>query len=385
MHLKTNQLVKIMRVALVHDYLNQYGGAEKVLEAFLEIFPDAPIYTLLYDKRIVDKFFPKNKIRASFLQRMPFIKKHHRIFPPLMPLAVEKLNLSDYDLVLSDSAAFGKGVITKPETLHICYCHTPIRYAWDDSHKYIKEFSMFKLAKFFVPIFMNYLRLWDREAAYRVDKFICNSNFVAQRIKKYYKQESEVIYPPVDINNFGIIESVENPPTSLETSYFLMVGRLLPYKRFDMAIEAFNKLELPLKIIGSGPEMKKLKRMANWNIEFLGEKNNRELKEYYQNCQALIFPQEEDFGIVALEAMACGRPVIAYRGGGALESILEGKTGVFFDEQTVDSLVGAVKNFDAFKFNSKVIYQHALKFDKENFKKKIKKLINKNWKNFKNI
>ncbi|MCX6730145.1 MAG: glycosyltransferase, partial [Candidatus Portnoybacteria bacterium] len=367
------------------DYLNQYGGAEKVLEAFLEIFPDAPIYTLLYDKKIVNKFFSGKKIKTSFLQKLPFIRKHHRLFPPLMPLAVERLDLSDYDIVLSDSAAFGKGVITRPDTLHICYCHTPIRYAWDDSHKYVREFSMKKVAKFFVPIFMNYLRLWDREAAYRVDKFICNSGFVAQRIKKYYKQESEVIHPPVDTENFGLKDDETKNTLKKNEEYFLMVGRLLPYKRFDMAIEAFNKLELPLKIIGNGPEMKKLKKMANWNIEFLGEKNNQELKKYYQNSQALIFPQEEDFGIVALEAMACGRPVIAYRGGGALESVLEGKTGVFFDEQTVDSLVDVVKGFNASKFDSKTIYQHALKFDKENFKKKIKAFIDKNYREFKGL
>lgn len=374
-----------MKIALVHDYLNQYGGAEKVLEAFLEIFPDAPIYTLLYDKRIVDKFFPGKKIKVSFLQRLPLIRKHHRLFPPLMPLAVEGLDLSDYDIVLSDSAAFGKGVITKPNTLHVCYCHTPIRYAWDDSHKYIREFSMFRLAKVFVPIFMNYLRLWDREAAYRVDKFICNSNFVAQRIRKYYKQDSEIIYPPVDVKNFGIKENKGGGASPAESgvNYFLMVGRLLPYKRFDMAIEAFNKLELPLKIIGSGPQMKKLKKLANWNIEFLGEIGSDKLQEYYQKCQALIFPQEEDFGIVALEAMACGRPVIAYRGGGALESVLEGKTGVFFDEQTAGSLIDAVKHFGGLKFNSEDIYQHALKFDKEIFKSKIKDFIDKNYKDFK--
>ena len=379
-----------MRIALVHDYLNQYGGAEKVLEAFVEIFPDAPIYTLLYDEKITDKFFPEKKIRASFLQKFPFIKKHHRFFPPLMPLAVEKLNLSDYDVVLSDSAAFGKGVITEPETLHICYCHTPIRYAWDDSHKYIKEFSMAKLAKLFVPIFMNYLRLWDREAACRVDKFICNSKFVSQRIKKYYKQDSEVIYPPVDSEYYSIGDNnlkdpAKSPAATNGASYFLIVGRLLPYKRIDMAIEAFNKLELPLKIIGSGPEMGKLKKMANWNIEFLGEIIGEKLKEYYQNCQALIFPQEEDFGIVALEAMACGKPVIAYRGGGALESVLEGKTGVFFNEQTVDSLAGAVRDFQSQKFNPDAIRNHALKFDKEIFKKKIKDFIEKSYKEFKKI
>jgi len=374
-----------MRIALVHDYLNQYGGAEKVLEAFLEIFPDAPIYTLLYDRKIVDKFFSGKKIKTSFLQKIPFIRKHHRLFPPLMPLAVERLDLSEYDIVLSDSAAFGKGIITKPDTLHVCYCHTPIRYAWDDSHKYIREFSMKKIAKFFVPIFMNYLRLWDREAAYRVDRFICNSAFVAQRIKKYYKQESEVIHPPVDMENFGLPDNKSGVYPAKGGTSFLMVGRLLPYKRFDMAIEAFNKLELPLKIIGNGPEMKKLKKMANWNIEFLGEKNNQELKKYYQECRALIFPQEEDFGIVALEAMACGRPVIAYGGGGALESVLGGKTGVFFDEQMIESLIGAVKRFEGLKFDSKEIYQHALKFNKENFKKKIKEFIDENYKQFRKL
>ncbi|OGZ33057.1 MAG: glycosyl transferase [Candidatus Portnoybacteria bacterium RBG_13_40_8] len=361
-----------MRVALIHDYLNQYGGAEQVLGSLTEIFPNAPIYTLLYDTEIVNKFFPDKKIRASFLQKIPFIKSHHRFFPPLMPIAVEKFDLSEYDLVISDSAAFSKGVITRPETFHICYCHTPIRYAWDDSHKYIREFSMPKLAKIFVPIFMNYLRLWDREASFRVDKFISNSNFVAQRIKKYYKQDATVIYPPVDVKAFY-------PSNKLADNYFLMVGRLLPYKRFDIAIKAFNNLELPLKIIGNGPEAKKLKRMANWNIEFLGELNADRLREYYQNCQALIFPQEEDFGIVALEAMACGKPLIAYRGGGALESVKDGETGIFFDEQTIDSLVEAVKNFKLKKFNSKKIRQHALKFDKEIFKKKIKDFVEKSY------
>jgi len=366
-----------MRVALIHDYLNQYGGAEKVLEVLTEIFPNAPIYTLLYDQKIVDKYFPRKKIRVSFLQKFPFIKKHHRFFPPLMPLAIERFDLSDYDLIISDSASFAKGVLTKPEALHICYCHTPTRYAWDDSHRYIREFSMPSLAKIFIPFFMNYIRLWDKEAAMRVDKFICNSDFVAKRIDKYYKQNAEVIHPPVDAEFFLPSDSANSTPQENEKNYFLMVGRLLPYKRFDIAIEAFNKLELPLKIIGSGPERKKLKKMANWNVEFLGEISGEKLREYYQNCEALIFPQEEDFGIVALEAMACGKPVIAFRGGGALESVLGGKTGVFFDDQTIDSLIEAVKNFNPEKFNFQTIRSHALKFDKEIFKKKIKDFIDK--------
>jgi len=349
-----------MKIALVHDYLNQYGGAERVLEAFTEIFPSAPIFTLIHD--------PK-KIYTSFLQKIPLAKSHHRSFPLLMPIAIEKFDLSDYDVVLSDSASFAKGIITKPETLHVCYCHTPPRFAWDDSHKYIKEFVMPKLAKIFVPLFMNYIRLWDREASWRVDKFICNSNFVAQRIKKYYKRQAKIIYPPVDTKKFTLGNKISN--------YFLMVGRLLAYKHFDIGIKAFNKLELPLKIVGNGPERKNLGKIAKKNIEFLGELRGEELKKYYQRCQALVFPQEEDFGLVALEAMACGRPVIAYQGGGALESIKQDKTGIFFDQQTPESLIRAINKFRADKFNPQKIRKHVLKFDKEIFKKKIKDFVGK--------
>ncbi|MBU3922794.1 glycosyltransferase [Patescibacteria group bacterium] len=357
-----------MKIALVHDYLNQYGGAEKVLEAFTEIFPDAPIFTLIHDK----KLFSDKEVYTSFLQKVPFAVKKHRFFPPLMPMAIEKFDLSDYDVVLSDSASFAKGIITKPETLHICYCHTPTRYAWDDSHKYIREFSLPIFSRTFVSLFLNYIRLWDREAAYRVDKFICNSKFVLKRINKYYKVDAKVIYPPVNINDFEISKNIDN--------YFLIVGRLLPYKRFDLAIQAFNKLGLPLKVVGDGPQRKKLEKIAEKNIEFLGEV--KDLKKYYQNCKALIFPQEEDFGIVAIEAMACGRPVIAFKGGGALESVIDGKTGIFFNEQDSDSLIRAVKNFDPKKFKPSKIRQHALKFDKEIFKKKIKDFVEKNYENW---
>lgn len=365
-----------MRVALIHDYLNQYGGAERVLEAFCEIYPDAPIYTLIYDPKKMRGAFLDKKIQTSFLQKIPFAKSKHRIFPLLMPLAIEQFDLSDYDIILSDSASFAKGVITRPETLHICYCHTPPRYAWDDSHKYIEEFGMPGIIKKLVPFFMNYIRLWDREAALRVDKFICNSNFVAKRIKKYYNREAKVIHPPVDAKEFVPGRKTEN--------FFLMVGRLLPYKRFDIAVQAFNKLGKPLKIIGDGPERKKLEKIAKKNIEFLGELSGDKLKEYYQNCQALIFPQEEDFGIVALEAMACGRPVIAYHGGGALESVKEGETGIFFNQQTPESLIKAVKSFRADNFDSQKIRKHALKFDKEKFKKKIKNFVEKSYHDYRN-
>jgi len=359
-----------MRVALVHDYLNQYGGAERVLEAFGQIFPQAPIYTLLYDKERTGQAFEGRCIRTSFLQKIPLLKSHHRPFLMLMPLAIEQFDLSQYDLVLSDSASYAKGVITSPQTVHICYCHTPIRYAWDDSHKYIEEFGYPNLVKKVIPFFMNYIRFWDEQAAQRVDKFIANSQFVAQRIKKYYHRQAKVIHPPVRTNLFYIA----NQPDK----YFLIVGRFLPYKRFDLAIEAFNQLGLPLKIIGEGPERKKLEKKAGPNIEFVGSVADEKLKDYYAHCQAFIFPQEEDFGITAVEAMAAGRPVIAYQAGGALEIVQSGVTGLFFKDQTTKSLIEALKRFRSDNFDPKVIREKALEFDEEKFKKRIKDFIDEN-------
>ncbi len=363
-----------MRIALVHDYLTQYGGGERVLEAFMEIWPDAPIFTLLYDKKLTHGRFAGKEIHTSFLQKIPFAKSKHRAFLGLMPLAAEQLDLSDYDVVLSDSASYAKGVITKPSTLHICYCHTPIRYAWDDSHKYIKEFGYPSFIKKLAPIVINYIRLWDKEASTRVDKFLANSHFVKQRINKYYNAESEVIHPPVDTSMLEVADSTDD--------YFLMLGRFLPYKRFDIVIEAFNKLGWPLKIIGDGPERRKLLRMAGPNVEFLGGLSDWELNRYYSRCKAFLFPQEEDFGIVAVEAMAAGRPVVAYRGGGALEMIKEGVTGMFFDEQTADSLIGCLNNFKKYNFNSYAIRRHALQFDKEIFKERIGDVVNDSYNKF---
>jgi glycosyltransferase involved in cell wall biosynthesis len=360
-----------MKVALVHDYLNQYGGAERVLEAFCQIFPKAPIYTLLYDEARTGSAFKKYQIKTSFLQKVPLVKSHHRPFLMLMPLAIEQFDLSEYDLVLSDSASYAKGVITSPKTLHICYCHTPIRYAWDDSHKYIEEFGYPGPIKKVVPFFMNYIRLWDEQAAQRVDKFIANSRFVAQRIKKYYHQPARVIHPPVRTDLFYMADKIDE--------YFLLVGRFLPYKRFDLAIEAFNELGLPLKIIGDGPDRKKLERNSRRNIEFVGLVSDSKLKEYYAHCQAFIFPQEEDFGITAVEAMASGRPVIAYQSGGALETVEPGITGLFFKEQTKESLIEVLRKFKSSDFNSKIIRQKAENFDQEKFKKRIINFINEYW------
>lgn len=356
-----------MKVALVHDYLTQYGGAERVLEVFCELFPNAPIYTIIYDKKLIEKKFPNRRIYSSFLQKIPFAKKHHRSFLLLMPFAVEQFDLSDYDLVISDSASYAKGVITLPETKHICYCHTPTRYAWDDSHKYIRDFPFPEFVKKFIPYFMTYIRSWDFQASQRPDIYIANSNFVAGRIKKYYKENPIVVHPPVDVDKFSI--------SDVDKDYFLMVGRLLSYKRFDLAVSVFSKLGFPLKIIGDGPERKRLQAMASKNIEFLGALSDDDLRVYYQKAKALIFPQEEDFGIVPLEAMASGRPVIAYGSGGAKETIIDGVTGLFFDSQTKESLLDAVLRFEKFSFDKKKIREHSEKFNKDIFIKNIKKVI----------
>lgn len=366
---------KNMRIALVHDYLVQYGGAERVLECFTELFPHAPIYTLVYNKSLMHGKFKDKKIKTSFIQKLPFATKHHRIFPHIMPVAIEQFDFSSYDIVLSDSSSYAKGIITGPETLHICYMHTPMRYAWDDCQKYTQDFYFPSFIKKIIPLFMNYVRIWDRASADRVDKIIANSNFVAKRIKKYYKKDSTVIYPPVNIDNFYVSKKQED--------YFLMVGRLIAYKRFDIAIEAFNKLGLKLKIISRGPEFKRLRKIAKPNIEFLGRVPDNKLAEYYSKCQAFIFPQEEDFGIVAIEAMASGRPIIAYRGGDIPEHMEDGKMGVFFEKQNPEYIIEAVKKFKNMAFDPQYIREKSEKFDKRLFKDKIKDYIIKELENHK--
>jgi len=357
-----------MKIVFVHDYLNQYGGAERVLEVLCEIFSDAPIYTLLYDERMTGSVFKDREIHTSFLQKLPFARRHHRIFPLLMPLAVEQFDLSYFDVVLSVSASFAKGVITKPHTKHINYCLTPTRFLWDDSHRYIDELRYPWPINKLVPFFITYLRLWDKEAALRVDKFVGISNFVKTRIQKYYNCDAGIIYPPVETQNYYISKEIDD--------YFLMVGRLVPYKRFDLAVKVFSAMSKPLKIIGDGPERKRLQKMAGPSVEFLGLLSDYKMPEIYSRAQAVIFPQEEDFGIVPLEAMASGRPVIAYRGGGALETIEEGKTGVFFDDQTEIALAQAVGQFYQTNWDPHAIRTHALKFDKEVFKRRILDIIN---------
>jgi len=361
-------MTKPLKIAIIHDYLNQYGGGERVLQTLCEIFSDAPIYTLVYDEKATGLVFKNKVVRTSFLQRIPFTKKHHRIFPLLMPLAIEQFDLSYFDVVFSNSASFAKGIITKPHTVHIDYCMTPTRFLWDDSHKYIDEFKYPWPINKMIPWFIAYLRIWDVEAALRVDKFIANSNFVKERIKKYYHREAEVIYPPVDVNKYHISETQDD--------YFLMVGRLVSYKRFDLAVKVFNAIGKKLVIIGDGPERKKLERIAKDNIKFLGLVSDYKMPEIYSHAQAVVFPQEEDFGLVPLEAMASGRPVIAYRAGGALETIVDGETGIFFEEQSEIDLALAIGKYYQTEFNPQRIREHAQKFDKVNFKTKILGTVN---------
>ncbi|MBU1177687.1 glycosyltransferase [Patescibacteria group bacterium] len=356
-----------MKVALVHDFLNQVGGAEKVLQVFHELFPKAPVFTITYDRSETGDTFDDMDVRTSFIQNLPGGPRRYKWYLGWMPAAIEQFDLSSYDVVLSDCSAYSKGVVTKPETLHICYCHSPTRYLWSDTHSYTEELKQPSIIKKGLPIILNRIRLWDRQAAERVDNFITNSENVADRIKKYYYRDSDVIYPPVEVSSF-------NQPVKPE-DYYLIVSRLRPYKRVDLAIEAFNALEFPLKVVGTGEESKKLKKLANDNIEFLGPVSDEEKNKLLASCKGFIHPQEEDFGIAAVEAMAAGRPVIAYKKGGALETVVEGVTGEFFEDQTPWSLVDTVREFKADKYDPVAIQKRVADFDTSIFKKKIKNYV----------
>lgn len=363
-----------MKVALIHDHLAQDGGAEKVLAVFAEMFPEAKIYTLLYDKKNINHL-KNHQIDASVIQRLPGGVRHYRWYLQFMPMAVEFFDLREFDLVISDTSSFAKGVITLPDTLHICYCHTPTRYLWSDAHQYLNELKFNKYFKKIIAMVLNRLRIWDYNAAQRVDHFIANSQMVAGRIRKYYRRESQVIYPPVETTKFSIAEKM---PEKNE-AYFLAGCRLVPYKRIDLVIEAFNLLgdNYRLKIFGDGLDLDRLKKIANGNnnIEFLGRVSDEEKAKLYQNALAFINPQEEDFGITPVESMAAGRPVIAYRKGGALETVIEGQTGLFFNEQAPESLAAVLRSFQTNNFNPQAIRAHAEKFSVANFKEQIEKFI----------
>lgn len=363
-----------MKVALIHDWLTGIRGGERCLEVFCELFPQAHLYTLLHIRGSVSPQIEKMSIITSFIQNLPFSKKIYRKYLPLFPIAMERFNLKGYDLILSCSHCVAKGIIPPPSALHISYLLTPMRYAWDMYEDYFGG-NKSKL----IPFFIHYLRIWDVTSSQRVDHFLCISRHVKNRIMKFYRREAEVIHPPVDVSRFRVQEKKED--------FFLMVSSSAPYKRIDLAIKAFNRLGFTLKIIVSGPEEKRLRSIAGSNIEFLGWQPDKVVADYYSKCRALIFPGEEDFGIVPLEAMACGKPVIAYGRGGALETIISydqlGKgrrkapTGLFFHEQNVDSLMEAVEQFNKIEkeFDPAAIRNHSLQWDREIFKEKIRKYI----------
>lgn len=368
-----------MKIALIHDHLAQDGGAEKVLQAFSDIWPEAPIYVVVHNKDNANPYFLKRDIRTSFLQDWPWGLKKYQWYFPFMPSAVESYDLSEYDVVLSTTSSFAKGVVTRPETLHISYCHTPTRFLWSDTHSYVKELGINGFLKKLVPLFLTRVRMWDRLAAERVDKYIANSKAVQYRIKKYYHRESDLIYPPVDVSDFYAVPKNEIGDQDGE-EYYLAGGRLVPYKRIDLIVEAFNKLGKKLKIYGTGPAMADLKRQAAGdNIEFLGRVSDEELKKLYANAAAFINPQEEDFGITMIESLAAGRPVIAYAKGGAKEIIEPGVHGVLMEYQSWEDIADTVIDFDAQAFDPQACRDRALTFHLEGFTTSIKEYVEDAW------
>jgi len=365
-----------MKVALVHDWLTGMRGGEKCLEVLCELFPEAPLHTLLYKKGTVSETVSRMKIETSFIQKLPFALNHYQKYLPLFPTAIEQFDLTEYDLVISSSHCVAKGVITQPETCHICYCYTPMRYAWEMYYTYFNKNNISPLVRWSIPFFMNYLRTWDEKSADRVDYFGAISENVRRRIQKHYRREAEVIYPPADIDYFSLSKDAGD--------YFLVTSALVPYKKIDLAVLAFNQLNLPLLIIGEGAEKSRLKKLAGGSIKFLDWQNPSELKKYYSGCKALIFPGEEDFGIVPVEAQACGKPVIAFGKGGVTESVKGvypdqeltlDHTGIFFYPQTKEALMDAVRRFESTRFDPEHIRANTIRFDRKIFKEKIKEFI----------
>lgn len=353
-----------MKTAVVHDWLVSMGGAEKVLQAILDLYPSS-VYTLVHDQ----KMFIEQEVTTSFLQKIPGSKKLYRNFLPFFPMAIEQFDLQSYDLILSSSHAVAKGVITHPGQLHICYCHTPMRYAWDLYHSYLEEMGVIK--KNIAKWILRYLRNWDVKSLDRVDHFIANSNYVAERIQRIYGKEAAVIYPPVDIDLLKVNENKED--------FYVTVARLVPYKKIDLIVEAFGHLsEKRLVVIGNGPVMSRIRAKAKKNVELLGTQPDNVMREYLGKAKGFVFAADEDFGIAPLEAQASGTPVIALAKGGSLETVTE-KTGLFFQEQTVASLVKAIRRFETMEFDPWAIRKHAEKFSRQRFNEAFKTFVEEKW------
>lgn len=359
-----------LRVALVHDYLNQMGGAEQVVEVFHDLFPQAPLYVSVYDRDVMPDSFRRMDVRTSFLQRISPKRSISYKLLPLFPIAFEQFDLRDYDLVLSSTTTFAKGVLTRPNTCHVCYCNTPFRYLWM-YQEYLENERVSRpmeaaLAALAVP-----LRVWDYAAAQRVDAFIAGSANAARRIRKFYRREATVVHSPVDVASM--------PFGSASGDYYLVAGRHLPYKRIDLAIAACNQLQRRLVVTGIGPDTGRLKAMAGPTVEFAGHVERPALRELFAGCRALLWPGEEDYGIAPVEAQAAGRPVIALERGGVLETVRAGVTGVFFAEQTVDALVVAIRQAEETAFDATAVRRHALQFDTAVFKERMVAALDQAW------
>lgn len=355
-----------MKVAISHEWLTTLGGSERVVEAFLELYPDAPVYTSFLSSRNLPQSVLSWDVRKSFVQKLPFLHQIAQRYIPLFPLAFESFDFSGYDLVLSSSSACAKGILTGPQTLHICYCHTPLRYAWEP-HLDARMRNAHPIARGGSNLLLHYLRLWDRLAADRVDHFIANSANVAAKIGKYYRREAVVINPPVDVDRFT--------GSGQTGRYFLVLSRLVAYKRVELAVKAFTRMGLPLKVVGDGPERGRLESIAGPTVEFNGYATDEQVPGWIDGCIALVFPGEEDFGIVPVEAMSAGKPVIGLARGGLLETVQDGKTGLLFPEPRVDSLIEALSRFKVDDFDAKAISAHAARYSKERFKQEIEEFV----------
>lgn len=355
-----------MKTALVYDWVNKWGGAERILLALHEIFPDAPLHTAVYDKKETDwaKVF---KVKTSFLQNVSFAKNNHEYFLPFLPFAFESFNFDEYDLVISISSSFAKYIVTKPDTIHINYCLTPTRYFWSNYSDYFDK----NWKRMFSKSLIKKMKKWDLVASQRPDFYLAISENVKQRIKKYYNKNSEVVYPPVDL------PAKYTKPLSIPQNYYLIVSRLVSYKKIAMAVQVFKRLNLPLIIVGKGREEKKLKSLASGNVVFLKDLTDGELSWYYRHCRALIMPQEEDFGLTAVEAQFFGKPVIAFKKGGVLETVIDKKTGIFFYPQTAEKLEEAVRKFNTSDFQKEDCVENAKRFNKEKFKREFLRIISK--------
>jgi len=359
--------MSLKRLAIVHEKIaGSIGGSEYILFNAMDLFPDAAVYSTVLDPKILLPKYKDKKINTTFIQNLPFAKKKYKAYFPLMPLAIENLNMQEFDVVFSSHHCVAKGIIPRPDAIHICYCHSPARYIWDLYWTYSDLNKFNPIQNFLVSAISQYIRTWDVISSNRIDYFLANSSYTASRIKKFYNRNSEILYPPVETNKFKF-ESSED--------YYLMVGRLVSYKGFELAIRAFNESGKRLVIIGDGPEFAKYKNLAKSNIQMIGQASEETLIKYMNNCKGYIFPGKEDFGIVMAEAQAAGKPVIAFDEGGALDIIIENETGIFFKEQTISSLNQAINKSEFFNWNYYYIKEHSKKFDVKMFRARLKYVL----------